>query len=145
MFLYFGCLHLLMLSSLLVSPSSDFWMHAVQCLLDGSHSIGRTYHSEHSGKFDFSACQVVVPAFSHAQSLRSAMATVLHRSFIPPRINTLSGLLSMFPPTDGSTDGSTDGERLMLLYAELRQHAWLKKMFAARSDVDLLPLAQTLV
>jgi ATP-dependent helicase/nuclease subunit B len=31
------------------------------------------------------------------------------------------------------------------LYAELRQHGWLKKMFGARRNADLLPLAQTLL
>ena len=33
----------------------------------------------------------------------------------------------------------------MSLYAELRQHAWLKKLFIARRNTDLLPLAQTIL
>ncbi|MBY0572246.1 MAG: PD-(D/E)XK nuclease family protein, partial [Undibacterium sp.] len=31
------------------------------------------------------------------------------------------------------------------LYGELRQHAWLKKLFGAKRNTDLLPLAQTLL
>ncbi len=33
----------------------------------------------------------------------------------------------------------------MDLYAELRQHGWLKKLFTARRKTDLLPLAQVLL
>src|SRR5690606_19672491 len=36
-------------------------------------------------------------------------------------------------------------ERMMSLYAELRQHGWLKKLFSARRNTDLLPLAQVLL
>ena len=33
----------------------------------------------------------------------------------------------------------------MTLYASLRQHAWLKKLFSARRNTDLLPLAEILL
>lgn len=94
------------------------------------------------GVLDFSGIQVIVPAFSHARLMTEALARALDTTFIPPRINTLSGLLALELP-EQEPAGRT--ERLMQLYAGLRGHSWLKEMFAARNNTDLLPLAQTLL
>lgn len=94
-----------------------------------------------AGRVDYAALRVVVPTMDHIHALQDALVRRIGRPFIPPRICTLSGWLAMQAPTSAAADS----ERLMALYAELRQHAWLKKLFTARSNTDLLPLAQTLL
>ena len=98
---------------------------------------------------DLSGIRVVVPAFSHAQQLKSALGRALGGTFLPPRIVTIGGWLALQPPlTSGgvaATAALADNQRLMSLYAELRQHPWLKKLFAAKRNADLLPLAQTVL
>jgi len=126
-------------SPLLISPSIDFWPQAAAALLEAEHMLGATMAA---GSRDFSGYQVVVPAFSHAVHWRAALAQALQQiGFIPPRINTMAGWLAMQAPQPQQDDS----ERLMQLYAQLRQHGWLKKMFTARRNTDLLPLAQTLL
>jgi ATP-dependent helicase/nuclease subunit B len=95
--------------------------------------------------FDFSALRIIVPAFEHAQWLMQAMAEELGANYIPPSLNTLTGWLAIQSPSEQSDRATSDGERLMTLYAQLREHAWLKKLFTARKNTDLLPLAQTLI
>jgi ATP-dependent helicase/nuclease subunit B len=127
---------------LLISPSVDFWQHAATALLDGDGALAQQLRA---GSRDFSGIQVVVPAFSHAVHWRAALAQVLEQRspgpFVAPRINTMAGWLALQAPEPARDDS----QRLMQLYAQLRQHAWLKKMFAARRNTDLLPLAQTLL
>lgn len=131
-------------SPLLISPSIDFWPHTAAALLDADHALGAVMRQ---GSRDFSGCQVVVPAFSHAVHWRAALSQELAKvgpakqAFIAPRINTMAGWLAMQEPEPATLDS----ERLMQLYAQLRQHGWLKKMFTARRNTDLLPLAQTLL
>lgn len=131
-------------SPLLISPSIDFWPQTAVALLEAEHMLGAAVGA---GSRDFSGYQVVVPAFSHAVHWRAALARALQRSspqqagFIPPRINTMAGWMAMQAPQPQQDDS----ERLMQLYAQLRQHGWLKKMFTARRNTDLLPLAQTLL
>lgn len=129
-------------SPLLISPSADFWQHAAAALLDGDGVLAQQLQA---GSRDFSAVQVVVPAFSHAQHWRAGLAQVLGQlspgAFIAPRINTMAGWLALQAPEPVLDDS----QRLMQLYAQLRQHGWLKKMFSARRNTDLLPLAQTLL
>ncbi|AIY40208.1 Helicase [Collimonas arenae] len=91
---------------------------------------------------DFSHWRVILPTFAHAQALKAAMTAQLGGTFLPPQFFTLSGLLMTMPPLPNVLPAS---ERLMRLYAELRQHGWLKKLFTARRNTDLLPLAQTLL
>ncbi|MBS0307339.1 MAG: PD-(D/E)XK nuclease family protein [Proteobacteria bacterium] len=86
---------------------------------------------------------MVVPTMAHIQLFKQALATEWGGVFIPPRIMTLSGWLALQPPADDMPAAAS--ERLMSLYAGLRQHAWLKKLFSARRNTDLLPLAQTLL
>ncbi len=125
---------------LLISPSAGFWPQVAGMLAEH----GSLTEFVRSGN-DFSALRVVVPAFPHAQQLKSALAVRSPGPIIPPRISTLDAWLAMLPPDDADTPSASRGERMMSLYAELRQHAWLKKLFSARRNTDLLPLAQTLL
>lgn len=121
---------------LLIPPSAVFWSRVAHELLDSE-----LLHTNPQLR-DLSSVRVVVPGFSQAQHLKNALAEQLHQPFIPPRITTLPAWLAMLPP-DAAT--ATHGERMMSLYAELRQHAWLKKLFSAKRNTDLLPLAQMLL
>ena len=142
-------------SPLLINPSAEFWRHAADALLQPDQVLGQVMET---GSRDFSGVQVVVPAFSHAVHWRTGLAQALaartraapasssssssaSTSFIAPRINTLAGWLALQMPELVADDS----QRIMLLYAQLRQHGWLKKMFSARRNTDLLPLAQTLL
>lgn len=132
-------------SPLLINPSAEFWRHAADTLLQPDQLLGQLMQS---GTRDFSGVQVVVPTFSHALHWRTGLAQALAArtalaaaSFIAPRINTLDGWLALQTPQPLPDDS----QRIMLLYAQLRQHGWLKKMFSARRNTDLLPLAQTLL
>jgi ATP-dependent helicase/nuclease subunit B len=128
-------------SPLLIPPSADFWREVALALIENPALAA----SGAAKPQDLSMLRVVVPGFAHAQQLRTALAAQLQCAFLPPRITTLPAWLAMLPP-DGDDDvGTSQGERLMSLYAELRQHGWLKKLFTARRNTDLLPLAQTLL
>ncbi|MDY7545212.1 PD-(D/E)XK nuclease family protein [Glaciimonas sp. CA11.2] len=122
-----------------IPPSNAFWPEVARALSAASLESGGENNR------DLSAWRVVVPAFAHAHLLRAALASALPGAFVPPRINTLSALLDTLPPALNAPIASAGSERLMRLYSELRQHAWLKKIFTARRNTDLLPLAQTLL
>ena len=126
--------------SLLIPPSSSFWADVAHALLDDSLLC-----MAETGLRDFSGVHVLVPGFMHAQCLKAALADVLKHSFIPPRIATMSSWARTLPPEESESGVPSQSERLMSLYAELRQHAWLKKLFSARRNTDLLPLAQVLL
>ncbi|MDB5841885.1 MAG: nuclease family protein, partial [Herminiimonas sp.] len=128
-------------SALLIPPSANFWPQVARALLDCEY-LGA---AQRGSSRDLSAIRVVVPTFAHARLLKVALAEQLGGTFIAPRINTLSGWLAMLPPDASSKQAGTDSERLMTLYAALREYAWLKKLFSARRNTDLLPLAQTLL
>ncbi|MFT5533195.1 MAG: ATP-dependent helicase/nuclease subunit B [Burkholderiaceae bacterium] len=127
----------MLLSPCLIAPSAHFWTDAAARLLEFLRD-GQV----DDGVADFSFCRVLVPTFEQARRLKLALAASLGTAFVPPVITTLSSWLALQVPPD-SVAG--DSERLMALYAELRQHAWLKKLFTARRNTDLLPLAQTLL
>ena len=93
---------------------------------------------------DLSRVRVLVPTYVHIAHLRQALARHLGASFVPPEIRTLSDWLSQLPPDAGPLPAAP-GERLMGLYAQLRELGWLKKLFEARRNTDLLPLARTLL
>ena len=120
---------------LLFPPTRQFWRHCAREIIRS--------HDGATAARDFSALRVLVPAFEHAHWLMRAMQAELGCAFIAPRINTLSVWLDMQLPAVELP--VSDGERLMALYAQLREHGWLKKLFAARKNTDLLPLAQTLI
>lgn len=125
---------------LLISPGADFWPKVARALLED----GLLCQDGEQGA-DFSATRILVPEFAHAQQLKAALALHLQRPFLPPRIGTLRQWLAMQAPQRDAPAAASSAERLMGLYAELRQHAWLKKLFSARRNTDLLPLAQTLI
>lgn len=127
-------------SPLLIPPSAAFWSEVAHALLEN----GLLFDADPDRR-DFSGVRMVVPGFSHAQHLKAALAAQLRQPFIPPRITTLPTWLSMLPPDAIEAVAASNSERMMTLYAELRQHAWLKKLFSARRNTDLLPLAQMLL
>ncbi len=125
------------LESIKLVPSANFWPAAARALLAACYK-----DSGDSSQRDFARWRVVLPTFAHAQPLKAAIAAELGGTFVPPQFFTLSGWLMTLPPLPNVLPAS---ERLMRLYAELRQHGWLKKLFTARRNTDLLPLAQTLL
>ncbi|HXA48504.1 MAG TPA: PD-(D/E)XK nuclease family protein, partial [Burkholderiaceae bacterium] len=124
---------------LLISPSAAFWSEAARALLSDP-SLSPTVTGQ---ACDLSHLRVVVPTFAHAQLLKTALLQNAGGAFVPPRMSTLSGWCGLLPPEPERAQG--ESARLMDLYAELRQHAWLKKLFSARRNTDLLPLAQMLL
>ncbi|MGZ3238681.1 MAG: PD-(D/E)XK nuclease family protein, partial [Burkholderiaceae bacterium] len=128
----------MLFNPLLIKSSANFWPEVV-CALLQSALLDKDAQRPSQ---DMSNIRVVVPTFTHIQQLKMALAAQIEGTFIPPRIVTLSGWLSLVPPTQKPL---SDSDRLMSLYAELRQHAWLKKLFIARRNTDLLPLAQTIL
>ncbi|HEY0847317.1 MAG TPA: PD-(D/E)XK nuclease family protein [Noviherbaspirillum sp.] len=127
-------------SPLLIPPSADFWPQVARALLErGLLAEGD------ASSCDFSGTRIVVPSYVHARYLKQALTVALRRPFIPPRITTLSAWIDMLPPLESERSMPSRSARMMALYAELRQHAWLKKLFSARRNTDLLPLAQVLL
>ncbi|MGN6390345.1 MAG: PD-(D/E)XK nuclease family protein [Burkholderiaceae bacterium] len=125
---------------LLIPASARFWNDAARAL------AGAVRHGPiEMPETDLSALRVVVPAWHHAPLLKHALAAEIGGPFVAPRIVTLSGWLAAQPPAPDTALPPCEGERLMALYAELRGHPWLKKLFAVRRNTDLLPLAQTLL
>lgn len=131
----------MLLHPLLIPSSADFWPRVAHALLDS----GLLPQAADGESCDFSSVRVLVPGFVHAQQLKSALAGQLRHPFIAPRITTLAAWIDMLPPDTDAPLLASSSERMMSLYAELRQHAWLKKLFTARRNTDLLPLAQTLL
>lgn len=120
-----------------IPPGPGFWPQVAQYLVDDAGTM--------MANPDLSSALVLVPAWHHAALLRRALADKLGPSFIPPRVRTLASWLSQYPPEVGAQGAASSGERLMSLYASLRELPWLKKLFAARRNTDLMPLAQTLL
>ena len=117
--------------TIFLPPSASFWLEAaraVACRAAGS---------------DLSGVRVVLPAYAHARALKEGLLQCLGGSFAAPRIVTLDGWCGQLPPD--AAEPASPASRLMDLYAELRQHGWLKKLFSARRNTDLLPLAQVLL
>lgn len=118
-----------------IPPSAAFWDDVARRILDSGHVHDAS---------DLSELRVLVPTFEHLQLLKQALARRIDRVFVPPTITTLSAALDLLPPASGMA-AIASSERLMTLYAQLRQHGWLKKLFTARRNTDLLPLAETLL
>lgn len=121
----------------LIPPGPGFWPHVAQQLVENTGS--------QTNVADLSGALVLVPAWHQAGLLRRALSDQVGPSFIPPQIRTLTSWLSQYPPEPGVNGTASSGERLMSLYASLRELGWLKKLFAARRNTDLMPLAQTLL
>ncbi|MFZ6658340.1 PD-(D/E)XK nuclease family protein [Undibacterium sp. TJN19] len=131
----------MLLQSELIPATPAFWPQAAQAFLRAAR---QNAWAREQGR-DFSGVRVVVPTYQHAHLFLRAMGALLQGNFIPPRVHTLFALLEMQAPDAVQQESDDASERLMSLYAELRQHPWLKKLFGARSNTDLLPLAQTLL
>lgn len=141
------------LTRILIPASPHFWRHAARSLLEHAHRQAAPVDlfSEPVASLDFSFMRVVVSTFEHAQLLTEALAQELKRRdaasagqhFIPPVIQTMFAWLGMQLPLAQSP--SAQSERLMSMYGQLRQHEWLKTLFGAQRNTDLLPLAQTLL
>ncbi|MDP3785520.1 MAG: PD-(D/E)XK nuclease family protein, partial [Undibacterium sp.] len=125
----------------LLPVSSQFWHACAQAFAaENARPVSANFPSLSR---DFSSMRVIVPTFEHAQLFLRALSDTLGAHFIPPRIMTMFAWIGMQPPSDIAV--SANSERLMSLYGELRQHAWLKQLFGAKRNTDLLPLAQTLL
>ena len=126
-----------------IPPSAAFWDAAAHTVLEAILDGDATARGDNV-TIDLSSMRVMVSTFEHLQLLKQALARRVGRAFIPPTIMTLSASIGLLPPTSGAF-ATASSERLMSLYAQLRQHAWLKKLFTARRNTDLLPLAETLL
>lgn len=129
-------------AQLLIPPSADFWPVLVRHLTGVEGFLTRYGHP---GRGDYSGVRIVVPSFTQADHLRKALAMWTSGAFIAPDITTLPAWLDTLPSHPGLPQADSGSERLMNLYAELRRHGWLKKLFTAKRNSDLLPLAQTLL
>ncbi len=135
----------MLIQPILIPPSVHFWSHAARALLHQLAQSALLPPQRGSQSFDMSDLCVMVPTYGHALQLKAALAEALQCAFIPPRITTPTTWLELLPPQDSEAAIAHDSERLMALYAGLRQHAWLKKLFTAKRNTDLLPLAHTLL
>lgn len=137
----------------LLAPTSDCWSRLACAILE--HDIVRKagHAAIGIGAADLSGIRVVVPVLEHAQMLKAALAAYLERGFIAPRITTLEAWLAQLPPpqlSPGDLRRQVDApavqiERMMSLYAEMRRHPWLKRLFHAQRNIDLLPVAHSLL
>ena len=127
--------------SLLISADAAFWPHVAAALITHAQDV----LPDRSAALDLSGLRVLTPGFAHARLLQRALAAQLGGALIPPRITTMAAWVELLPPDPARPAPGGSGVRLMALYAQLRQHAWLKKLFTARRNTDLLPLAQTLL
>ena len=118
-----------------IPPGAQFWAQAAQRLIDRSAA----------SEVPIASCIVMVPSPAHGMLLKHGLSERLGQSFIPPLIRTLDDYLRLQAPDDDLAAAASKAERLLALYASLRQTAWLKKLFSARRNTDLLPLAQTLI
>jgi ATP-dependent helicase/nuclease subunit B len=118
-----------------IPPGAHFWALAAQLLIDRAATLG----------VPLASCAVLVHSPAHGVLLRQGLLERLGNSFIPPAIRTLDDTLRLQVPDDTAVQPASSVERLLALYASLRQTPWLKKLFAARRNTDLLPLAQTLI
>ncbi|WP_112993075.1 PD-(D/E)XK nuclease family protein [Herminiimonas fonticola] len=130
-------------ATVLIPPSATFWDDAARALLQ-SELRAQMAEAGNLAANDLSVVRVVVSTFAHIQLLKSALARQIDGAFIPPTITSLSEYIRLLPPVEG-VSATAASERLMSLYADLRQHAWLKKLFSARRNTDLLPLAEILL
>ena len=130
-------------ATVLISPSAAFWDDAARALLQSELRV-QAAQAGNLAANDLSSMRVLVSTFAHIQLLKSALARQLGGAFIPPTITSLSEYIRLLPPV-ADISATAASKRLMSLYADLRQHAWLKKLFSARRNTDLLPLAEILL
>jgi ATP-dependent helicase/nuclease subunit B len=124
-----------------IAPGPGFWPQLARVLLAATEADAG--HGEAAPPL--SQWLVMVPTFTHISSLRAALAQVLGPNFIPPQIRTLSSWLAQQLPEPGGAGPATASERMMMLYANLRDNPLVKSLLSAPRNSDLLPLAQTLL
>lgn len=129
------------ISTTLLPPSPHVWDQVAKLICD-AYAGGATGEVASRNAIALSDCRVVLPGVAHIAPLRRALAAQMPPTFIAPRMSTLSGWLALSAP---ATTFASNSARMMTLYAQLREHGWLKKMFSARRNLELLPLAQTLI
>jgi ATP-dependent helicase/nuclease subunit B len=127
-------------STLLFPADPAFWPHVADALIAHAQEV----LPQRRSPLDLSGLRVLTPGFAHGRLLQRALAARLGAALIPPRTTTLAAWLDLLPP-DSERPQPGGSERLMTLYATLRENAWLKKLFSARRNTDLLPLAETLL
>ena len=125
---------------LLFSADPAFWPQVADALIAHAQKV----LPPGSSPLDLSGLRVLTPGFAHGRLLQRALIARLGTALIPPRTTTLAAWLEMLAP-DNQRPQPGGSERLMTLYAALRENAWLKKLFSARRNTDLLPLAETLL
>lgn len=130
-------------ATILIPPSAAFWDDAARALLQSELRM-QAAEADNLAANDLSGVRVLVSTFAHIQLLKNALARQIGGAFIPPTITSLSEYIRLLPPV-AEVSATAASERLMSLYADLRQHAWLKKLFSARRNTDLLPLAEILL
>ena len=116
---------------ILVRPSSEIWK-------DIAAMLAKQFPS------GLKNVRIVVPTVAHAALLRKALLEIA----TPLRargVSTLSALLGSQEPDATLPTPVSDKKRLVSLYEQLREFDWLKKLFTARHNADLFPLAQTLL
>lgn len=131
----------MLLTPALIPPSPDFWVDAANALLQAVRRGDMGDVADH----DLSGLCVMMQTYEHAILLKNAIAQTLQTTFIPPRITTLETWLTTLVPDASEPQNARQSVRLMFFYEQLRTHAWLKKLFGAKRNTDLLPLAKTLL
>ena len=116
-------------STSLVAHGDGFWPQVARRIIETAR-----LHSNSTIVTDLSEIRVLVPDFSHLKSLRAALAAELGSAFIAPQGSILSAWLQQHIPDAIDLQPSSESERLMGLYARLRELGWLKKLFAARRN-----------
>lgn len=114
------------LPHLLISPHADFWTVVARHLNGGQHSLAQ---------------QIIVPTFAHAQCLKQALIADAPGVMLAPPIHTLDAWLALQAPLALPANS----QRMMSLFAQLREHGWLSQLFGSTEALDLLPLANTLL
>ncbi len=133
------------ISARAIAPGPGFWPQLARVLLAAANAAPDDDTEAVDAAPPLSEWLVLVPTFTHIGVLRNALARELGASFIPPQIRTLASWLEQQLPEPGNAAPATASERLMVLYAKLRDSALIKSLLGTHRNTDLLPLAQTLL
>lgn len=125
-----------------VSPSANFWLEVATTILQSKHLLGQQLQSK---SYDFSSCQIIVPASAHIMCCRTgfiqAMKNLswLNTTFILPKISILQDQL----PKQDLTQIVPNSIRVAQLYTKLRVQK--KLVSITKHTSNLLLLTQTLL
>jgi ATP-dependent helicase/nuclease subunit B len=124
-------------------PCADGWDRLARALAE--HDIVRNACPMPG---NYSGLRIVVPRSAHAQLLEAGLAAHAQYGFIAPRITTLPDWLAQLSPEFARRQAVAPDARMVrtaALYAEMRRHPWLQRLFHAKRNTDLLPVAQSLL